>query len=168
MDGTYERYGSQREWKIIKAHIAQHAEGKAQWDHVAGMLGADGDNVDAVFHAAEKHAELVANETRLAAEVVKMYDEHAELIAKLRSLASKWPGGEVYADELLAILDAQPVEPVAATESFVVRVAWGSFTEDGYWKPNPNLLMSAKEQKRQNEAAGYICVVDRAMTGESP
>jgi hypothetical protein len=26
MDGTYERYGSQREWKIIKAHIAQHAE----------------------------------------------------------------------------------------------------------------------------------------------
>lgn len=44
----------------LQAALAQNAqgeEGKAQWDEVARILGADGDNVDDVFAKAKAHAE---------------------------------------------------------------------------------------------------------------
>ena len=33
---------------------------------------------------------------------------------------------------------------------------WGVFDIDGNWRPNPFLVMSTDEQRRQNVAAGYM------------
>jgi hypothetical protein len=33
---------------------------------------------------------------------------------------------------------------------------WGIFDIDGNWRPNPFLVMSADEQRRQNVANGYM------------
>lgn len=48
------------------AEREQIEEGKRQWDEVARILGADGDNVDAVIRAAKKSAERVSVPAGLA------------------------------------------------------------------------------------------------------
>jgi hypothetical protein len=38
----------------------------------------------------------------------------------------------------------------------LIQPCWGLFDIDGNWHPNPFLVMSAEEQRRQNVAAGYM------------
>jgi hypothetical protein len=56
---------------------------------------------------------------------------------------------------------ATMAETIIAT-TFTLRVPWGSWelgdgSRKGRWHHNPNLSMSAAEQRAKNEANGYEC-----------
>jgi hypothetical protein len=105
--------------EAIDAHITQHAEGKKQWDQVAALLGADGDNVDQVLAKAT---------------------QHTALIGKLRELSHQMQfasTGEMpwdFCDGLNEILDAQPASE-RASDPMAELVAQAQALDMGYGKP---------------------------------
>lgn len=61
-----------------------------------------------------------------------------------------------HARDYLTDMVARVVSPQPATAT----VPWGKFDpRDGTWSHNPLLMMSAEEQRRANEANGFICRV---------